>query len=71
MSIMSDYQQNKESADIFTQAIKDLASKPKNLENLNSYLSFHFSTWLNKWANTPEGLAKEMEFFANIGEAVR
>ena len=66
MSIMSDYQQNKESADIFTQAIKDLASKPENLENLNSYLSFHFSTWLNKWANTPEGLSEELKMFAEM-----
>ena len=63
---MLDYQENKQSADIFTQAIKDLASKPENLENLNSYLSFHFSTWLEKWANTPEGLAEEMKNFANL-----
>ena len=63
---MLDYQQNKKNADIFTQAIKDLASKPENLENLNSYLSFHFSTWLEKWANTPEGLAEELKAFATM-----
>ena len=63
---MLDYQQNKKNADIFTQAIKDLASKPENLENLNSYLSFHFSTWLEKWANTPEGLAEELKSFAEM-----
>ena len=63
---MLDYQQNKQNADIFTQAIKDLASKPENLENLNSYLCYHFPKWLEKWANTPEGLAEEMKNFANL-----
>ena len=63
---MSDYQQNKQNADIFTQAIRDLASKPENLENLNSYLCYHFPEWLEKWANTPEGLAEEMKNFANL-----
>ena len=63
---MLDYQQNKQNADIFTQAIKDLASKPENLENLNSYLCYHFSEWLETWANTPEGLAEEMKNFANL-----
>ena len=63
---MSDYQQNKRNADILTQAIKALASKPENLENLNSYLSFHFSEWLEKWGNNPEGLAEEMKMFATM-----
>ena len=63
---MPDYQQNKKNADIFIQAIKDLASKPENLENLNSYLSFHFSTWLEKWASTPEGLAEELKMFSTM-----
>ena len=63
---MLDYQENKQNADIFTQAIKDLASKPENLETLNSYLCYHFPKWLEKWANTPEGLAEEMKNFANL-----
>lgn len=63
---MSDYHQNKESADIFTQAIKDLASKPENLENLYSYLCYHFPEWLEKWASTPEGLAEEMKMFSEM-----
>ena len=63
---MSEYQQNKKNADIFTKAIKDLANKPENLENLNSYLCYHFPEWLEKWANTPEGLAEEMKNFATM-----
>ena len=63
---MSDYQQNKESANIFTQAIKDLASKSENLENFNSYLCYHFPEWLEMYANTPEGLAEELKMFAEM-----
>ena len=63
---MLDYQENKQSADIFTQAIRDLASKPENLENLNSYLCYHFPKWLEKYANTPEGLAEELKAFAEM-----
>ena len=63
---MSEYQQNKKNADIFTQAIRDLASKPENLENLNSYLCYHFQKWLEMYANTPEGLAEEMKNFATM-----
>lgn len=63
---MTEYQQNKKNADIFTQAIKDLASKPENLENLNAYLCYHFPKWLEMWANTPEGIAGEMKNFAEM-----
>ena len=63
---MLDYQENKRNADIFTPAIQARASKPENLENLNSYLSFHFSEWVEKWANNPEGLAEEMKMFATM-----
>ena len=63
---MTEYQQNKKNADIFTQAIKDLASKPENLENLNNYLCYHFPKWLVMWANTPEGIAGEMKNFAEM-----
>ena len=63
---MIGYEENKKNADILIQAIKDLASKPENLENLNSYLSFHFSEWLETWASTPEGLAEELKMFATM-----
>lgn len=50
----------------FCAAIQTLASKPENLENLELYLSRHFLTWLEKYANTPEGIAAEMREFANM-----
>ena len=48
----------------FTAAIKEIASKPQNLENLESYLSQHFPEWLSKYANSPENIAAEMRDFA-------
>lgn len=50
----------------FCEAIKEIASKPENLENLESYLSYHFETWLTKWAETPEDMAAEMAHFAKM-----
>lgn len=53
-------------AAVFAAAIKTIADKPANLDNLESYLSHHFPEWLNRFANTPETLAAEMREFANI-----
>ena len=50
----------------FCEAIRTLANKPENLENLESYLSQHFSEWISKWANSPAGLAEEMKEFAEM-----
>lgn len=50
----------------FIKAIKAIASKEENLENLESYLSHHFETWLQKYANTPEGLTYELKAFAEM-----
>ena len=50
----------------FVEAIKLIADKPDNLDNLESYLSRHFSEWVSKWANSPEGLAAEMKEFAEM-----
>ena len=50
----------------FCEAIRTLANKPENLENLESYLSRHFSEWISKWANSPAGLAEEMKEFAEM-----
>lgn len=50
----------------FINAIKTIASKPENLDNLESYLSYHFAEWLEKFANTPEGIAAEMREFAEM-----
>nr|DAF36907.1 MAG TPA: hypothetical protein [Caudoviricetes sp.] len=50
----------------FVAAIKEIAGKPGNLENLESYLSQHFPEWLAKFANTPEDIAAEMREFARM-----
>ena len=57
--------QAKAAAD-FVNAIKIIANKPENLDNLESYLSYHFSEWLKKYANTPEDIAAEMREFAEL-----
>lgn len=51
----------------FAAAIKVLASKPENLENLENYLSQHFATWLEKYANTPENIVAELKAFSGMG----
>lgn len=58
---------NTECAEIFIKAIQTIADKPENLENLKLYLERHFDTWLEKFANTSEGLASEMRLFAEMG----
>ena len=55
-----------EQATQFCEAIRTLANKPENLENLESYLSRHFSEWISKWANSPASLAAEMKEFAEM-----
>ena len=50
----------------FVGAIKLIATKPDNLDNLESYLTYSFDKWLKTWANTPEGLAAEMKHFAEM-----
>lgn len=57
--------QAKAAAD-FVNAIKTIANKPENLDNLESYLCYHFAEWLEKYANTPEDMAAEMREFAEI-----
>ena len=47
-------------------AIKKLASDEDHLNNFISYLTQHFPEWLQKYANTPEGLVSEFREFANM-----
>ena len=56
----------KQAAADFVEAIKLIAAKPDNLDNLESYLSRHFSEWISKWANSPASLAAEMKEFAEM-----
>ena len=50
----------------FCDAIRELANKPENLQNLESYLEYHFDKWLEKYANTPDSIAAEMSNFAQM-----
>lgn len=50
----------------FVAAIKTIAEKPQNLDNLELYLSLHFQLWLDRFANTPEDITAEMQEFANM-----
>ena len=57
---------NTECAKVFIEAIKTIAEKPDNLDNLEGYLECHFDVWMEKFANTPEGLAYEIKSFAEM-----
>lgn len=57
---------DKENAETFVASIRQLAKCEANLDNLESYLSQHFSTWMEKFANTPESLASELKSFAEM-----
>lgn len=50
----------------FVAAIRTIAAKPENLDNLESYLSYHFREWLEKYANTPETITAELREFAEM-----
>lgn len=57
---------NSECAEMFCKATKQLAEKPVNLSNMESYLSHYFDVWMSKYANDPENLSTEMRAFAEI-----
>ena len=50
----------------FCEAVKTIAAKPENLENLELYLSMHFATWLDKFANDPRNIPAELKAFAEM-----
>ena len=57
---------HEKNASEFIQAIKTLAERPENLKNLECYLSFNFSEWLKKFANTPDKITAELKMFAEM-----
>jgi len=57
---------HKHTAAQFVEAIRTIAAKPENLDNLECYLSYHFDKWLEMWANTPETITAEMVNFAEM-----
>ena len=57
---------NTECAKVFIEAIKTIAKKSENIDNLECYLENHFDVWMEKYAHTPEGLAYEMKSFSEM-----
>lgn len=56
----------KEEAASVAQSIRELANKPDNLDNFESYLSMHFGEWLGRFATDPENMAYELKHFAQM-----
>ena len=57
---------HEQTAKQFCEALQTIAGKPENLDNLESYLSYHFAEWMNKYANTPENITAELKSFADM-----
>ena len=57
---------NKENAKALIAAIKKLAESSEHLDNFESYLSYHFDVWMEKYANDPDGLVSEFKQFSEI-----
>ena len=57
---------NQHYAHIFCEAIKKLGNNAFALDNLESYLSQHFETWLKDYASNPPAIAAELKSFAHI-----
>lgn len=47
-------------------AIRKFKDNPAAIDNFESYLSYHFDAWYEKFANTPDGLIDEFNHFAAI-----
>ena len=52
----------------FCAAIKKLGENERNLENLERYLSYHFDSWMKRWAYGPECITDELIHFSKIYE---
>lgn len=57
---------HEQNAKEFCAVLQTIAGKPQNLENLELYLSIHFSEWLEKFANAPDGITAELKAFAEM-----
>ena len=50
----------------FAEAIRMFAEKPDNIDNFESYLSYLFDVWMEKYASNPESLTSEVKHFAEM-----
>lgn len=48
------------------EALKVMVSNDYSIENFESYLSYHFDKWIEKYASTPEGMVHEIKHFSTI-----
>lgn len=55
-----------EQAQALCKALKVMASNENAIDNFESYLTQHFDVWMQKWANTPDGLVDEIKNFAEM-----
>lgn len=55
-----------EQAKAFCDAIRDFAKSEDAINNMESYLSYHFPEWLRKYAYDMESLSAEMANFAHM-----
>lgn len=55
-----------ELAHLFCKAIKKLARNKDAINNMESYLSYHFDSWMKKWAYDPDSITGELENFAKM-----
>ena len=54
-----------EAAKYTVEAIARLAANPEALANFEAYLTHHYAEWLQRYASTPNGLAYELNEFAD------
>lgn len=55
-----------EQARIFCDAIRYFSGREDAINNMESYLSYHFAEWLKKFAYDPDNLSAEVKFFAHM-----
>ena len=52
--------------DLLITALKRFSENPGAIDNLESYLNYHFETWAAKYANTPGNFISELSEFSKI-----
>lgn len=65
---MKELRPYEEEARIVAEAIRTLAKDEAALDNFEYYLSLHFAKWIVIFANTPGGMASELNSFAHIND---
>ena len=56
--------ENEKIAKAFCDSLRKMDAE--HIDKLERYLSCHFDKWLERYANTPEGLTYEMQTFSEM-----